>query len=376
MTAKKPCVLFLLDWRPIFWSTREEFFCQLSQRLAKRGIVPVLFVSEQVAPEVEQRFAEAGARLVAHSYHAQPWDYRNHIVDVTREFRVLFAHVRFFDYFTALFWLCKLSGIETVMFTEANSGNWSITGIKGALLRLRTTVMCAPVRQFIAISGFIRARLEAVGVPKQKIEVVYNGVDLKSFQPDPDSRLQLREQMGVGPNTAVLIFMAVFLEWKRPELPLQVCAELARRGVDVQLWMAGKGPLGAELEAKAKALGIEKNVRWLGHQADPHRWLASADIFVHTATGEAFGNVLIEALGCGLPVVATRSGATPELIQEGKSGALVDPGPDEAARMAEAVVRVLKNQPCYSQAAAEAAKSFTTELAVEHTMKIYEPFLN
>jgi glycosyltransferase involved in cell wall biosynthesis len=182
--------------------------------------------------------------------------------------------------------------------------------------------------------------------------------------------------MGAGPDTAVLIFMAVFLEWKRPELPLQVCEELLRRGVDVQLWMAGKGPLGPDLETTAKTLGIDKKVRWLGHQADPHRWLASADVFIHTSTGEAFGNVLIEAMGCGLPVVATRSGATPELVEDGKAGALVEPGPEEAARMADAVIRVLKNHSCYSRAATEAAKGFTTELAVERTMKIYEPFLD
>lgn len=378
MAPKKRCVLFLLDWKPVYWSTREEYFFQISRRLSEREIVPILVVSEEAAANVRERFAQAGARLTVCSYHSRPLQYWALLRRTAREFTVLFAHVRFFDYFTALFWMSRLSGIRAILFTEANSGEWRKTGWKRLPVRLRTWLMCAPVSQFIAISEFIRRRLEAVGLPPEKIAVVYNGVDLASFQRNAEARTELRKKTGVGADTLVLIFMSVLLEWKRPEIALRVCAELARRGLDVELWMAGTGPLQASLEALAKQLGVESRVRWLGYQPDPHRWLASADVFLHTALGEAFGNVLVEALGCGLPVVASESGATPELIEKDRTGMLAPPGPQEVERLADAVQTVAGNRVRYaefSRAAAESAQRFSTEIAVERTLRVYEKWL-
>lgn len=378
MGAKHPCILFLLDWRPVFWSTREEFFRRLCRCLSRRGIAPVMIVSDVVTVDTRRRFEQAGARLIACPYHARPFEYWAQIRDVAREYTVLFAHVRFFDYFTALFWMCRLSGIRAVMFTEANSGEWKGSGWKAALIRLRAAVMCSPLVQLIAISEFIRNRLEALGIPREKLTVVYNGVDLSSFHPDAELRRQLREQMGAQPETVVLIYMAVLLNWKRPEVTLHVCANLSRRGMDVQLWMAGQGPLQASLETLAKELQIENRVRWLGHQPDPQRWLASADVFLHAAVGEAFGNVLVEALGCGLPIVATRSGATPELIEEDVNGKLVATGSMEIEQLADAVESITRDRQRYlafSQAARLSATRFTTDLSVEQTMRVYAPWV-
>jgi glycosyltransferase involved in cell wall biosynthesis len=125
----------------------------------------------------------------------------------------------------------------------------------------------------------------------------------------------------------------------------------------------------------------------MGHQPDPHRWLASGDVFLHAAVGEAFGNVLVEALGCGLPVVATASGAAGELIAEGRTGRLVapdapgdsvEPGDNEVERLATAVQQVTGDRGRYgevSRAAALAAQQFTTDLCVERTMQVYAPWL-
>jgi glycosyltransferase involved in cell wall biosynthesis len=175
-----------------------------------------------------------------------------------------------------------------------------------------------------------------------------------------------------------MIFMSVLLEWKRPRIPLEVCAELARRGVDVELWVAGKGPLQPELESEAKRLGIDKRVRWLGHQPDPHRWFAASDVFIHTAIGEAFGNVLVEALGCGVPVIASKSGATPELIEEDKTGKLVPVDLREVPHFASAVQHITGDRACYaefSRRAAAAAQQFGTQTAVDRTIEVYAKWL-
>jgi glycosyltransferase involved in cell wall biosynthesis len=376
--AKPPCALFLLDWRPVPWSTREEYFRQLSLRLAARGITPVLTVSEEPAREVREIFEQAGAEVVARSYHQSPYSYWRHIRRMARGRSVRFAHVRFFDYFAGVLWMCRLSGIRTILFTEANSGEWKGRGWRAALVRLRTAFMCRPLTRAIAISAFIRGRLISVGIPQDRIAVVYNGVDTARFHADPEARAQTRREMGAKDQTIVVIFAAVLLEWKRPETALAVCAELVKRGVDVQLWIAGDGPLRQRLETRTGGLGIAHQVRWLGHRSDPQRWFAGADLFLHTALGEAFGNVLIEAMACGLPVIASKSGAVPELVADGVSGRLINVNGRETVSFAEVIQDIMSDSQRYqaiSAAAAHRAQAFSTARCVDETCAVYEPFL-
>lgn len=382
MAHKPPAILFLLDWQPRFWSTREEYYRQLSRRLVERGIKPILVVSELPDQATLQRLQQAGAHVAPCSYRASRLAYWTHIRRLKREFSLRLAHIRFFDYFTALHWLCCLSGIPAVIFTDANSGSWrgsSNSGLKAALVRARARLMCWPLDQLVAVSEFIGQRLQRLGLPPERIRVIYNGVDLTSFNPSPPDRAAVRKEMRAGDRTIVLLFAAIFLGWKRPETAMATCAELVRRGMDVQLWMIGSGPLQQQLEQQADGMGITAHVRWLGYQPNPQRWMAGADLLIHTAEGEAFGNVLVEAMGCGLPVIASRSGAAPELIIEGKTGRLVEPAPDETAALADAAIHLTHDPALYSAHSQEAilqARRFTTAISVERALALYQPYLD
>src|SRR5262249_25104776 len=145
-------------------------------------------------------------------------------------------------------------------------------------------------------------------------------------------------------GTLFVLFASEFVEMKRPEMALIVCSELARRGLAVRLLMAGSGPMRTSLERLAAELGISENVCWLGHREKLQSVLQGVDVFLHTTKGEAFGNVLVEAMACGIPVVATRSGAAAEVIEEAATGLLVDPGVGEAERAADAIQSLWENQ--------------------------------
>ncbi|MEP7351635.1 MAG: glycosyltransferase family 4 protein [Acidobacteriota bacterium] len=384
--AKPPCVLFLFDWCPVFWSTREEYFRQLAEQLSARGVTPVLFASELKDDEVRRRFTAAGARVEICSYHHGKLHYWQQIRNLQAEFSIQLAHVRFFDYFSSVHWACWLAGARTIIFTEANSGESGATGWRQSLMRIRTAVMCWPITQHIAISEFIGQRLRQVGIPGNQITCIYNGVDTTAFGPDPVARKELRDETGASPETLVLIFAATLLAWKRPEIIVQVLAELVRRGHAVQLWMAGTGPLHQQLVELADSLKVTSQIKWLGYQKDPQRWMAAADLFVHTAAGEAFGNVFIEAMSCGLPVVASRSGAAPELVVEFRgdnlssaTGLLVDVGPEEVVGLADAVLAITSNPDRYaalSRAAIQQSKLFSTEVSVARAMAVYDPLLH
>ena len=84
---KPPCILFLLDWRPAFWSTREEFYARLAERLRQSGITAVLTISAEVDPRVRQRMEAAGAELNVVPYNAQYRRYSSyHILADIRDF--------------------------------------------------------------------------------------------------------------------------------------------------------------------------------------------------------------------------------------------------------------------------------------------------
>ena len=370
----QPAVLFLLDWQPTAWSTREEFFLLLSERLYHQGIVPLLTVSGDIPSEIRARFEESGIEVNAVSYH-QPLRYWTYIRKQGREYELLLVQIRFFDYFTLLLWMCRLNGIVPIIFTEANSGEWSDRGDwRARLIQWRAAVACRPVTRFIAISEFIKRRLAAVGIPGDRISVVYNGVDTRRYLPDPQKRQILEDEFSGDSKTLFVLFASALLEWKRPEIALTVCAELVKRGVSVRMFMAGTGPMRASLEAKSRELRIQDHVCWLGHRKELQELFQGVDLFLHTAKGEAFGNVLVEAMACGIPIVAMRSGAAPEIIKEGVTGLLVEPGvgePERAADAIQALWRDPERRASMGQAGIREAARFTVEACVENTLTVY-----
>ena len=370
----QPAVLFLLDWQASSWSTREEFFRQLSAKLRTQGITPLLTLPEGFPKEFSKRLEDAGAEVTPCSYHDHPLRYWAHIRNQTRKYDVLLVQLRFFNYFTLLFWMSRLSGIDRIIFTEANSGEWSDRGDwRSKLVRLRAALACRPVTRFIATSKFIKRRLAAIGLPENRISVVYNGIDTHRYVPDPEQREILEREFSGDSGTLFVVFAASLLEWKRPDLALSVCAELTRRRVPIKLLMAGSGPMRESLEAMTRELEIQDHVCWLGHR-ELERLFQGVDVFLHTAKGEAFGNVLVEAMACGIPVVATRSGATPEVIEEGATGFLIDPGPDEVKLAADAIESLWKDPKRRTEmglAALQRAGLFTVEACVENTLAVY-----
>ena len=369
-----PAVLFLLDWQPTSWSTREEFFCQLSGRIAGQGISPMLTVSGEIPSETRERFEQVGARVTTCSY-AEPLRYWAYVRRLARENDILLVQLRFFNYFTLLFWMCRLSGISRIIFTEANGGEWSSRNDwKAKLVRLRAALVCRPVTKYIAISEFIRERLAALGLPQNRICVVYNGIDISRYRPDAKQRQALEKEFSSGPETLFMLFASAFVELKRPDVALRVCGELVKRGINARLLMAGSGPMRISLEALADELGIQKHVSWLGHRENLQSVLQGVDMLLHTTKGEAFGNVLVEAMACGIPIVATRSGAAPEIIEDGVTGLLVDSGNGEAERAADAIQALWKDperRAAMGQAGIRQAARFTVEACVENTLAVY-----
>ena len=122
---------------------------------------------------------------------------------------------------------------------------------------------------------------------------------------------------------------------------LRAFARVAAVRQDVDLLLAGDGPLRAALDAQTQALGLAGRVRFLGVRDDVPDLLQAADVFALTSVSEAASLTLLEAMASGLPVVVTAVGGNPEIVEHGTHGYLVSRGDDAAA--SAAILRLLEN---------------------------------
>jgi glycosyltransferase involved in cell wall biosynthesis len=195
------------------------------------------------------------------------------------------------------------------------------------------------VDRMLSVSSRLAERLAAAtGFPLQRIHVIRNGVDLSRF--GSIDRTAARRTLGIADEALVIGTAGRLVGVKDHATLLEAFAELARRRLPFVGLITGDGPLRANLEARAASLGILDHVRFLGHRPDIERIFAALDIFVLSSISEGLSNTVLEAMASGLPVVATRVGGADELVCEGATGFLVEPGSGRAlANALEPLVR-------------------------------------
>ena len=182
---------------------------------------------------------------------------------------------------------------------------------------------------FVSVSDLTRRRFsEWTGVPVDRGVVVPNGVDLGAYGPGP-KRDDLLDRYGLRDRTILLTLARLpgFDRYKGVDEMLEVLPTIAETVPDVAYLVAGDGSDRPRLEAKAASLGIADRVVFAGYideaeKADHYRL---ADAFVMPSRGEGFGLVYLEALACGVPVVASCRDASHEAVLGGELGEVVDP---------------------------------------------------
>jgi glycosyltransferase involved in cell wall biosynthesis len=189
----------------------------------------------------------------------------------------------------------------------------------------------------VAVSKALKAALTDLGVEPGKIMVLRNGVDTRLFH--PVDRVSQRARLGLTGN--VLLMVGNLIELKGHDLVLRALCELP----GARLLIIGEGRERRNLEELVSALGLQDRVRFLGAMAQESlaEYYGAADALVLASSREGWPNVLLEAMACGTPVVATSVGGTPEIVAAPEAGVLVN---EPSARgIREALQRLLANRP-------------------------------
>lgn len=174
------------------------------------------------------------------------------------------------------------------------------------------------------VSNYLKnVLIEHFDVPAQTIHVIPNFVDLERYNlpPVPDPRLQRSD--------FCLIHVSNFRAVKRPLDVIRVYEQLQSR-IQAHLLMVGDGPERGVCERYCLEHGLHHQVRFIGKQDDLASILREASLFLLPSELESFGLAALEAMSCGVPVIATRVGGLPELIEDGREGYLLDVGDIEA----------------------------------------------
>lgn len=176
--------------------------------------------------------------------------------------------------------------------------------------------------RIICVAEFEREKaLRLRLAPAAKLSVIYNGVT-----PAPLESGRLRSELGLAPSVPIVVGVGRLAEPKDPIGFIRMAAAVAARSQDTRFIWIGDGPLRDACEQEVSAKHLGDRVVFLGNREDARVLLNDADVVVLPSYGEALPLVILEAMRASRPVVATRVGGVPELVEEGGNGFLVEPG--------------------------------------------------
>ncbi|QNG61462.1 N-acetyl-alpha-D-glucosaminyl L-malate synthase BshA [Bacillus sp. PAMC26568] len=203
--------------------------------------------------------------------------------------------------------------------------------------------------------------------PDKEIQTVYNFIDERIYH--KQNAAHLRSEYGISENEKVMIHVSNFRQVKRVHDVVRVFSRVSEK-VKAKLLLVGDGPEMTSICKLVKELGIGEKVLFLGKQNHLEELYSISDLKLLLSEKESFGLVLLEAMACGVPCVATNIGGIPEVIKDGVSGYLCDVGDIE--EITEKTISILMDEQLYGRMSAESIRIAKEEFHSSIIVKQYE----
>jgi len=233
-------------------------------------------------------------------------------------------------------------------------------------------VIIATTKSYADESKFLRPY-------KDKITLIPNGINIKDFQISY-SKEKCRSKLGLSADKNVILFLGSLVPYKGPDILLNAFSRVNKEIPNAELVFAGRGEMQVELEKLSKRLNIEKNVKFAGFIEEDLKpfYYKAADIFCLPSTnmGESFGIVNLEAMACGIPIISSKLGGIPDVVNDMENGILVKPGDPES--LADALIFLLENKDIRKKMGTDGRKKveeYSWEKIAEKTENIYNRLL-
>ncbi len=221
----------------------------------------------------------------------------------------------------------------------------------------------------VAISQFVRQELENIGI--KNVKVIYHGVDPEKYKKQEDlfGAMAERKTIDYDKNNFTIGCVARLEKVKGLEYLVKAVDLIKAEIPEIDCVIVGEGSQRDNLHWLIETLNLQNKIKLVGYKDNFPDWIYNFDVFVLPSLKESLGVLAIEAMACGRPVIATKSGGTVEIIDNEKHGMLVEPGNPRA--LAEAILWLHKNPDLavkYAEAAREkvAEKFLLSEMLIEY----------
>lgn len=230
------------------------------------------------------------------------------------------------------------------------------------------------VKRILCVSKEIM-RITAQGINDlSKLKTVYSGIDRHKFSPRSG---KLRKELGIKEETFLIGNTSALADHKDYFTWIDAAEKALRMDPKLRFLIIGKGPKEDELSSYLRLKNLGDAVRMIGFRKDIPQILADLDLFMITSKTEGLGTSIIDAFAAGVPVLATKAGGIPELVEDEKTGLLCEI--EDASAFAERVIR-LKSDPELRQklkrGAAEKVKDFCKSKTADDTFAVYSDLLS
>lgn len=311
-----------------------EFACaRISRELTSRGHGAQFAFVAPTSPAVSELLHASGAEILPPITDVSTLSGCLRTSSMAKARGIDIVHLHFHDIFTPLAIVNMTRGIKTVATYHISAKKSQARGLKRRAKRARHGLLAKGLSRVYCVSDFARETFVSNYVINPGLtETLYNGIELDRFSALPQDAADTR-----NPE---LVCVAALIPEKGVATLMHAFRTIRRRVPQARLSIVGDGPQREQLEQLASVLKIESHVRFLGQRNDVPDVLARATAaIIPSEWPEAFGLTVVEAMAAGAPTVASRIGGIPEIIKDGDTGLLFEPG--NAEELAGALARLI-----------------------------------
>jgi len=221
----------------------------------------------------------------------------------------------------------------------------------------------------VAVSQKVGSVLARFNIPSERLHIINNGIPLDDYHSGQNELAIAAREINRGDKDIIFITIGRMDQLKGYPYLLQAFHRVLKTRNNIRLLFIGDGPERKGLAETAEELGIEGYVRFLGFKKDPRPYLSLSDIYICSSVVEGWSLAVAEAMFSGLPVVATRVGANPDIIDHGVNGLLVEPG--NSAALARAMEEMISRRTDWAEMGKKARAIMLQHYNIQNTADAY-----
>ncbi len=336
-------VLFVMSLDPAGkFGSIEEQALTLARSFREQGSLFLPVFVRPLDSELASQYAQAGVEAEALDLTSFRLGTLRHLLGLIRRHRIEIVHWNFYPpLLNGYVWaLTALKPGLVHYYTDhaSRAAEAPVPNGRGGMKSVLKRVLASRYRKYLCLSDFVLAQVREMAGPR--VGRIDHLINTERFRPDPAIRRDVRQALGVE-EEFVAVTVAYLIKQKGIDVALKAWTHLPE---SARLWVVGGGPEQANLEALAKELGLEQRVRFLGPKRNVEPIVQAADCaLLPSLWAENASLANLEALACGLPVVASRIGGIPEFTKDGRTGFLFTPG--DPRELANRIQRLMSDEP-------------------------------